>query len=143
MFLTIFRGLMKNMLLAYFNTSEHKRSEVVAVLGHILNFSEDEILKVGTGSHPPNATGWFSGLLSYSGSSQSQQQHDKVHVFVVKKCVNILSEVKGLIWIPRFSSPKILCHLNKLFSFLDIVFILFRLSQNYSSVSWKKNQRVS
>ena len=76
---------MKNMLLAYFNTSEHKRSEVVAVLGHILNFSEDEILKVGTGSHPPNATGWFSGLLSYSGSSQSQQQHDKVHIFVVKK----------------------------------------------------------
>ena len=71
---------MKNMLLAYFNTSEHKRSEVVGVLGHILNFSEEEINKVGTGSQPPQATGWFSGLLSFSGSNQSQQ-HDKVHFF--------------------------------------------------------------
>ena len=70
---------MKNMLLAYFNTSEQKRSEVVALLGHILNFTEEEIQKVGSGSHPPQATGWFSGLLSYSGSSQSQQQHDKVY----------------------------------------------------------------
>ena len=84
-FRSISRGLMKNMLLAYFNTSEQKRSEVVAVLGHILNFSEDEIRNVGTGSHPPHATGWFSGLLSYSGSSQSQQQHDKVHVFIVER----------------------------------------------------------
>ncbi|XP_028396322.1 thyroid receptor-interacting protein 11-like isoform X2 [Dendronephthya gigantea] len=70
------KGLMKNMLLAYFNTSEHKRCEVVGILGHILNFTEEEIKKVGTGSHPLQSTGWFSGLLSYSGSNQSQQ-HDK------------------------------------------------------------------
>lgn len=72
------------MLLAYFNTSEEKRSEVVAVLGHILNFTEHEINKVGTGSQPPRATGWFSGLLSYSGIDQSQQQHDKVRLLNVR-----------------------------------------------------------
>ena len=71
------------MLLAYFNTSEHKRSDVVAVLGHILNFTEEEIKKVGTGSQPPQTSGWFSGLLSYSPTKiqqQQQQQHDKVNI---------------------------------------------------------------
>ena len=37
---------MKNMLMAYFNTAEQKRSDVVAVLGHILSFTDDEIKKV-------------------------------------------------------------------------------------------------
>lgn len=69
---------MKNMLLAYFNTTEHKRSDVVAVLGHILDFTDEEIKRVGTGSQPPQATGWFSGLLSISSASRSQPQLDKV-----------------------------------------------------------------
>ncbi|XP_046847916.1 thyroid receptor-interacting protein 11-like isoform X2 [Xenia sp. Carnegie-2017] len=71
------KGIMKNMLLAYFNTTEHKRSDVVAVLGHILDFTDEEIKRVGTGSQPPQATGWFSGLLSMSSASRSQPQLDK------------------------------------------------------------------
>lgn len=37
---------MKNMLMAYFNTVEQKRPDVVVILGHILNFTDEEIKKV-------------------------------------------------------------------------------------------------
>jgi hypothetical protein len=108
---------MKNMLLAYFNTSEHKRSEVVGVLGHILNFSEEEINKVGTGSQPPQATGWFSGLLSFSGSNQSQQ-HDKVHFLkpVSKVVANVFTFYNWVSLSDIVQSMVVNLQLFKLFS---------------------------
>jgi hypothetical protein len=115
---------MKNMLLAYFNTSEQKRPEVVALLGHILNFTEEEIKKVGTGSHPPQATGWFSGLLSSSGASQSQQQHDKVCSLNSSADISDGTLVFYFFLLLSFSTqPLIICVFLQTFSELFVNFL--------------------
>ncbi|XP_071795672.1 uncharacterized protein [Asterias amurensis] len=53
------KPLMKNLVLGYFHAPAKKRSEVLKLIGNVLNFSNDELQTVGV---EENQGGWLSGI---------------------------------------------------------------------------------
>ncbi|XP_022088979.1 thyroid receptor-interacting protein 11-like isoform X2 [Acanthaster planci] len=54
------KPLMKNLLLGYFSAPQKKRPEILKLLGSVLNFSSEELQKIGAEG---SQGGWLSGLL--------------------------------------------------------------------------------
>ena len=76
---------MKNLFLGYFSAPTNQRTEVVRLIGGVLDFSHDDMEKVGVEGHN---TGWLSGIVNRipgvgaktPTTSRSRSAIDKVSV---------------------------------------------------------------
>ncbi|XP_015109457.1 thyroid receptor-interacting protein 11 isoform X2 [Diachasma alloeum] len=73
--------LIKNLLLGFLSSPASDKSAVLRVFGTILDFNEDEREKAGL-NHPASHGGWFSGLLSTSGTPTKDQEASLTQSFI-------------------------------------------------------------